>query len=77
MGQIYPESTFDEKVSFLSSMAVTTARNCPILPIPIPQSPAGPPRELDELSLTNTEPRIGVTSAREEREDWTLEFDSS
>ena len=82
LGQISPESTFDERVSFLSKMAVSTARNCPVLPIPIPAPlPVLTPMELemDELSLSNTEPSAGAPDEPKDGEeaDWTLEFDAA
>ena len=78
MGQISPESTFDEKVSFLSATAVKTARNCPALPTPIPTTAVRPPLEMDELSLTNTDPSAGSSEATEGEEmNWALEFDTT
>ena len=51
MDTLDPEWTFDEKVSFLSNMATKTAKNCPILPIPIPEPSQALYPEVDEISL--------------------------
>ena len=51
MDTLNPEGAFDEKVSFLSSMATRTAKNCPILPIPFLQPPQETYPETDEISL--------------------------
>ena len=80
LGQISPESAFDERVSFLRDMAVRTAHNCPVLPIPIPASPSvlfPAELEVDELSLTNTEPGSEHPDEPEDGEgiSWTLELE--
>ena len=52
MDALNPEGTFDEKVSFLSSMAIKTTKNCPTLPVPFLQSPHETHLEADEISLS-------------------------
>ena len=51
MDTLNPEWAFDEKVSFLSNMAAKAAKNCPILPIRIPEPPQEIHPEVDEISL--------------------------
>ena len=81
LGLISPESTFDDKVSFLSTMAVKTARNCPVLPVPIPMSSPllDPSAETDELSLNDlgSGNEMPVLPEEELEADWTLEFDTA
>ena len=66
MDTLNPEGTFDEKVSFLSSMATRTAKNCPIRPIPFPQPPQETYSETDEISLLAS---IGARSQGQESPD--------
>ena len=76
MGQINPGSVFDEKVSFLREMVIKTARNCPIMPVPIPPVSIRPPTEMDELSLTNTSPSTEKPEVSDNEEpSWALDFD--
>ena len=59
-------------------MAVRTAKNCPILPVPIPAPtpPVDLPRDPDEISFTNaaSDDMEAVTGELDAEEEWSLEF---
>ena len=81
MEAIQPDWSFDDKVSFLSNMARVTAKNCPLLPIPIPEPVHAVHLAADEISLLGSpgasDPRLGSSILPHEDEvpDTELEFD--
>ena len=77
LGMANADGSFEEKVDFLKSMAVRTARNCPILPTPIPRSPAIAPLQSEEYEISLGSPGVQVNSDghREQSEEWSLEID--
>ena len=48
------EQPFEKKVTILSNLATRTAKNCPILPIPMPEPDQMDSPEADEISLGET-----------------------
>ena len=72
-----PETPFDDKIHYQSTVAIEAAKNCPILPTPILLPPSPDHIEAGEISLEDTPSEVapGERTHPHSPDQWSLEFD--